>query len=95
VAKDLDLTESALRIWVRRAEQPLGKSPGGALGPVEREELLRLRCEYLEVSHSGFYAWRKRPKSARQQVDKQLAEEVKLRESQHTCQPDYWRDLAF
>jgi putative transposase len=33
-------------------------------------------CEQLEVSRSGFYAWRERPASAHQQQDKQLAEEV-------------------
>ena len=33
-------------------------------------------CEQLAVSRSGFYAWRERPESARQQQDKQLAEEV-------------------
>ena len=47
VAKDLDLTEPALRIWVRRAEVAEGKGPAGALGPVEREELERLRKEAL------------------------------------------------
>jgi putative transposase len=33
-------------------------------------------CEQLEVSRSGFYAWAERPESARQQQDKQLAQEV-------------------
>jgi transposase InsO family protein len=33
-------------------------------------------CEQLEVSRSGFYAWRERPQSARQQQEQQLAEEV-------------------
>jgi putative transposase len=33
-------------------------------------------CEQLEVSRSGFYAWRERPESARQQQDKHLAQEV-------------------
>jgi transposase-like protein len=43
VAKDLDLTETALREWVRRAEADAGKGPPGALTTAEREELVRLR----------------------------------------------------
>ena len=44
VARDLDLTASALRLWVRyaRAEQTKGKS---GLMKEEREELARLRKE--------------------------------------------------
>ena len=45
VAKDLDLTETALREWVRRADIDVGKGPPGALTTVEREELTRLRRE--------------------------------------------------
>ncbi len=45
LAKDLDLTESALRQWVHQADQAEGKGAGGALGPQEREELVRLRRE--------------------------------------------------
>ena len=45
VAKDLDLTETALREWVRRAEIDAGKGPPGALTSAEREELVRLRRE--------------------------------------------------
>jgi transposase InsO family protein len=41
-----------------------------ALFPVE------FMCEQLGVSRSGFYAWRERPESARQQQEQQLAEEV-------------------
>jgi hypothetical protein len=33
-------------------------------------------CEQLGVSRSGFYAWKIRPESARQQQEQQLAEEV-------------------
>ena len=33
-------------------------------------------CEHLGVSRSGFYAWTRRAKSARQQQNEQLAEEV-------------------
>ena len=45
VAKDLDLTETALREWVKRAEVDAGKGPPGALATAEREELVRLRRE--------------------------------------------------
>ena len=45
VAKDLDLTETALRGWVKRADVDAGKGPPGALTTAEREELTRLRRE--------------------------------------------------
>jgi transposase-like protein len=45
VAADLDLTETALREWVKRADIDAGKGPPGALTTVEREELQRLRRE--------------------------------------------------
>src|SRR5437773_9033315 len=45
VARDLDLTETALRSWVRQAEIDAGRGPTGALTTEEREELGRLRRE--------------------------------------------------
>ena len=45
VAADLDLTETSLREWVRRAEIEDGQGPPGALTQAEREELVRLRRE--------------------------------------------------
>ena len=45
VAKDLDLTENALRDWVRRADIEVGMGPPGALTQAEREELTQLRKE--------------------------------------------------
>jgi transposase-like protein len=45
VAKDLDLSETALREWVRRVDIDAGKGPPGALTTAEREELARLRRE--------------------------------------------------
>src|SRR5262245_41872431 len=45
VAKDLDLTETALREWIKRAETDTGRGPAGALTTAEREELTRLRRE--------------------------------------------------
>ena len=51
VAKDLDLTESALRNWVREADGGKGKESADALTTAEREELVRLRKEvrHLEM----------------------------------------------
>jgi transposase len=45
VARDLDLTESALRLWVRQAEIDAGRGKPGELTTAEREELQRLRRE--------------------------------------------------
>ena len=43
VARSLDLTESSLRNWVKRADIDEGRGPDGALTTDEREELRRLR----------------------------------------------------
>ena len=43
VCRDLDLSESAVRNWVRRAEIDAGHGLEGALTSAEREELRRLR----------------------------------------------------
>jgi transposase len=45
VARDLDLTPSALRLWVKQAAIDAGKGPKDALTSAEREELQRLRSE--------------------------------------------------
>jgi transposase-like protein len=45
VAVDLDLTETALREWLKRSEVDEGNGPPGALTTAEREELARLRRE--------------------------------------------------
>ena len=52
VAKDLGLTESAVRTWVGRAEAEASKAaPAGALAAAERSELqeLRRRVKRLEM----------------------------------------------
>ena len=43
VARDLDLTETSLRDWVKQADIDEGQGPEGALTTEEREELRRLR----------------------------------------------------
>jgi transposase-like protein len=45
VALDLDLTETALRDWVKRADIDAGEGPPGALTTDERAELTQLRRE--------------------------------------------------
>ena len=49
VAKDLDLTETALRTWVRQAEVDAGKGSPEALTTDERNELARLRRENKQL----------------------------------------------
>jgi transposase len=44
IAKQLDLTETALRDWVPQAEVDAGHGRSGALTTDEREELARLRA---------------------------------------------------
>jgi transposase-like protein len=45
VARNLDLTETALREWIRLPDIEAGEEPPGALSQTEREELVRLRRE--------------------------------------------------
>lgn len=53
VAKSLDLTETALRAWVKQAKIDAGKGPAGALTTAERQELAALRKENrrLKMEH--------------------------------------------
>ncbi|MCC7179925.1 MAG: IS3 family transposase [Acidobacteria bacterium] len=137
-ARDLDLTETALRDWVKRARADRTQGRTG-LTTAEREELARLRkenrilqeerdilkkaggllreaepvrfrfiaaekaehsltilCRCLEVTRSGFYAWQRRPESARAVRDRQLR--VRIRASHEASRgrygrPRVWRDL--
>ena len=45
VARDLDLTETALRNWVKQADIDQGRGPESALTTAEKEEIRRLRRE--------------------------------------------------
>jgi len=49
VSRELDLTETAVREWVKRAEIDEGRGPPGALTTEEREELQRLRRENKQL----------------------------------------------
>ena len=51
VARDLELTDTALREWVKRADVDAGKGPPGSLTTEERDELreLRKRVKRLEM----------------------------------------------
>ena len=51
IAADLDLTETAVRAWVRQAEADAGAGPAGTLTTAERDELaqLRKRVKTLEM----------------------------------------------
>jgi transposase len=49
VARELDLTESALREWVARAQADRTRGKSGGLTTAEREELARLRKENRQL----------------------------------------------
>ena len=49
VCRDLDLSETAVRNWIRHAETESGRGPEGALKKAERDELTRLRREVREL----------------------------------------------
>ncbi|RKH66508.1 hypothetical protein D7X96_21420 [Corallococcus interemptor] len=63
MARDLDLTATALRTWVERARADRGQGKPGALTTAEREELARLRkencprCAFGDVRRSPRPAW--------------------------------------
>ena len=45
VAEEMDLTETAVREWLKQAKVDAGEGPAGALTTAEREELTKLRRE--------------------------------------------------
>ena len=49
VARDLELTRSAVQRWVEQAEIEAGRGPDGALKRAEREELVKLRRENMQL----------------------------------------------
>jgi transposase len=49
VARELDLTETAVRNWVKQSKVDRGKGPPGALTTAEKEELAQLRKEVREL----------------------------------------------
>ncbi|MFF0145167.1 transposase [Amycolatopsis sulphurea] len=50
VAKDFDLTETAVREWIAQAERDAGTRADGGLSSDERDELARLRRENRRLS---------------------------------------------
>ena len=59
VARELDLTETALRHWVQQADIDQGKGPEDALTTAEKEELTKLRRENrtLRVERDLLVKW--------------------------------------
>jgi transposase len=63
VARDLELTESSLRNWVKQAEVDAGRGPEGALTSEEREELRRLRRQVQVLEMERDFAKNHRARS--------------------------------
>ena len=49
VARDLDLTHTSVREWVKQAKIDAGRGPDGALSTAEKEELRKLRREVRQL----------------------------------------------
>lgn len=49
ICRELDLTETAVRRWVKQADIDNGEGPAGSLTTAEREELRQLRRENREL----------------------------------------------
>jgi len=49
VARDFDLTETAVREWVKQAERDTGTRGDGGLASTERQELAQLRRENRQL----------------------------------------------
>ena len=65
VARELDLTETALRDWVRQAEIDAGRGQPGALTTDERAELAQLRREVRTLRMERDILKKARPSSPR------------------------------
>jgi transposase len=50
VARNLDIGENSLRLWVKQADIDEGKGPEGALTTAEKEEMRRLKRELKRVT---------------------------------------------
>ena len=66
VARELDLTESALRKWVKQYEIDRGPNPTGALTTEEKTELCTLRREVRVLREEREILKKRRPSSPRQ-----------------------------
>ena len=55
VARDLDLTPSALGAWVKQAEIDAGNGPAGALTTAERDELAKLRRDNKRLEQENAF----------------------------------------
>ena len=55
VARDLDLTPSALGNWVKQADIDAGNGPAGALTTAERDELAQLRRDKKRLEQENAF----------------------------------------
>ena len=68
VARDLDLTESALRHWENQADIDEGHGPEGALTTEQKAEIRRLRREGLTLKMERDFLRKPRPSSPRSRI---------------------------
>src|SRR5712691_10793407 len=87
VARELDLTETALRSWVRQAEIDAGRGTPGALTTAEREELGQLRRENRTLRMERDILKKLRPSSRRRMREVRVHRDGEGRLSRPTALP--------
>ena len=73
VAREMDLTETAVRAWVRQAEVDRRRDPNGQLTSDEKAELTRLRRELKTVTMERDFLKNHRARQRRSRVGQKLA----------------------
>ena len=90
-AKDLDLTESALRAWVKQADTDEGQGPEGALTTDELKELRQLRRENRTLRMERDFLKKPQPSSPRKAIRVRVDRSGEGQLSHHAHVPSYRR----
>jgi hypothetical protein len=100
VARDMDLTETAVREWVKRARAEKKPRPSSrstsSKACLDRSGEGRVQRGGLLPGATGLHAWRQRPEATRTVRDRQLRVAIRASHEarhRHYGRPRIWKDL--